>query len=54
MNRYQLQHEIFILTTEIYPSLQHEEAYKHLEKVWTYTDSKLSKYLETLKYINGE
>ena len=54
MTRYQMQHEIFKLSMDIYPSFQHEQVYRHLEKVWTFTDAKLSQYLEILKTIQGE
>jgi hypothetical protein len=54
MTRYELQHHIFIKTMDLYPSLQHDQVYKHLEKVWQLTDVKLNKYLDTLNEIIGE
>ena len=54
MTRYELQHHIFVKTMDLYPTAQHDQVYKHLEKVWQFTDDRLNKYLETLNELKGE
>jgi hypothetical protein len=54
MSRYELQKEIFRMTMNLYPHLQHEEVYKRLQKLWKREHKALEKYYLTMKEICDE
>lgn len=51
MTRYELQREIFSLYMSIYPTCQHEDIYKHMQKLWKREDQALRKFYKTLQEI---
>lgn len=51
MTRYELQKEIFKMTMKLYPTYQHEEVFKHLQRLWKRETPAIQKYHKIMKGI---
>ena len=51
MTRYELQHAIFKMTMQLYPTYQHQDVYKRLQNLWKRDTKTIEKYYKTMKAI---